>query len=166
VPRKIWQPWFCYSFIIMHCHCMYAYLYVLHMGKLITNKLLFDQELRPVPLSESADQSQRNRVTQLQVNQRPSWPPCFLDYGTVSTTLVKLLGTVCTGLGVRGPFLTWLAPRGELGPQGKCLPLCSPPWVNILYCLEEWRSKQRISPPSGNFTPRGQTSPLEVRVCR
>jgi hypothetical protein len=32
--------------------------------------------------------------------------------------------------------------------------------VNTLYCLEEWRGKQRISPPGDNFTPRGQNSPL------
>jgi hypothetical protein len=31
--------------------------------------------------------------------------------------------------------------------------------VNTLYCLEEWRGKQRISPPGDNFTPRGQTHP-------
>jgi hypothetical protein len=34
-----------------------------------------------------------------------------------------------------------------------------------LYCLEEWRGEQRISPPGYNFTgdkihPRGTTSPL------
>jgi hypothetical protein len=28
--------------------------------------------------------------------------------------------------------------------------------VNTLYCLEEWRGEQRISPPGDNFTPRGQ----------
>jgi hypothetical protein len=33
--------------------------------------------------------------------------------------------------------------------------------MNTLYCLEEWRGKQRISPPGDNFTPtRGQNSPL------
>jgi hypothetical protein len=32
--------------------------------------------------------------------------------------------------------------------------------VNTLYCLEEWRGEQRISPPGDNFTPRGQNSPL------
>jgi hypothetical protein len=42
--------------------------------------------------------------------------------------------------------------------------------VNTLYCLEEWRGEQRISPPGDNFTPRGQnhpwgtTSPLGVKV--
>jgi hypothetical protein len=41
--------------------------------------------------------------------------------------------------------------------------------VNILYCLEEWRGKQRISPPEDNFTPRdkihpwGTTSPLGAK---
>jgi hypothetical protein len=32
--------------------------------------------------------------------------------------------------------------------------------VNTLHCLEEWRGKQRISPPGDNFTPTGQNSPL------
>jgi hypothetical protein len=32
--------------------------------------------------------------------------------------------------------------------------------VNTIYCLEEWRGKQRIAPPGVNFTPRGQNSPL------
>jgi hypothetical protein len=32
--------------------------------------------------------------------------------------------------------------------------------VNTLYCLEEWRGEQIISPPGDNFTPRGQNSPL------
>jgi hypothetical protein len=32
--------------------------------------------------------------------------------------------------------------------------------VNTLYYLEEWRGKQRISPPEDNFTSRGQNSPL------
>jgi hypothetical protein len=27
--------------------------------------------------------------------------------------------------------------------------------VNALYCLEEWRGGQRISPPGDNFTPSG-----------
>jgi hypothetical protein len=31
--------------------------------------------------------------------------------------------------------------------------------VNILYCLEEWRGEQRISPPGDNFTPGGQLRP-------
>jgi hypothetical protein len=55
-----------------------------------------------------------------------------------------------------------LAPRGEICPLGECSPLCSPPGVTTLYCLEEWRDKQRISPlgdkihPWGsNFAPRG-----------
>jgi hypothetical protein len=33
--------------------------------------------------------------------------------------------------------------------------------VNILYCLEEWRGEQRISPTGDNFTPRRQSSLLE-----
>jgi hypothetical protein len=43
--------------------------------------------------------------------------------------------------------------------------------VITLYCLEEWRGKQRISPPGDNFTLRGQNSPLGdyfgpgVKVC-
>jgi hypothetical protein len=32
--------------------------------------------------------------------------------------------------------------------------------VYTLYCLEEWRGEQRISPPGDNFTPPGTTSPL------
>jgi hypothetical protein len=43
-------------------------------------------------------------------------------------------------------------------PNGS--PIRSPPGVNTLYCLEEWRGKQRISPPGENVTPRGQNSPL------
>jgi hypothetical protein len=34
-----------------------------------------------------------------------------------------------------------------------CAPFCSPPGVNTLNCLEEWRGKQRISPPGDNITP-------------
>jgi hypothetical protein len=43
--------------------------------------------------------------------------------------------------------------------------------VNTLYCLEEWRGKQRISPPGDNFTPRehfhpwGTKSPLGVKFA-
>jgi hypothetical protein len=32
--------------------------------------------------------------------------------------------------------------------------------VNTLYCLEEWRGKQIISPPVDNFTSRGQNLSL------
>jgi hypothetical protein len=32
--------------------------------------------------------------------------------------------------------------------------------VNTLYCFEEWRGEQRISPPRDNFTSRGQNSLL------
>jgi hypothetical protein len=34
-----------------------------------------------------------------------------------------------------------------------------PPGVNTLYCLEEWRGVQRISPPGDEFTPGGQSLP-------
>jgi hypothetical protein len=34
------------------------------------------------------------------------------------------------------------------------------PGVNTLFCLEEWRGKQRILPQGDNFTLRGQNSPL------
>jgi hypothetical protein len=51
-------------------------------------------------------------------------------------------------------------PRGEFSPQGWTLSPCSPPGVNNLYSLEEWRGEQRISPPGDNFTPRIQNSPL------
>jgi hypothetical protein len=66
--------------------------------------------------------------------------------------------------------------------RGKCSPLRSPPGVNTLYCLEEWRGEQRISPSVDTFTPRGEfkngplspgdeihlwgsTSPLEVKLA-
>jgi hypothetical protein len=42
-----------------------------------------------------------------------------------------------------------------LFPRGKC----SPPGVNTLYCLEERRGEQRISPPGTKFTPRGLIGP-------
>jgi hypothetical protein len=32
--------------------------------------------------------------------------------------------------------------------------------VNTLYCLEEWRGEQRISPPGDKIHPWGTTSPL------
>jgi hypothetical protein len=32
--------------------------------------------------------------------------------------------------------------------------------VNSLYCLEEWRGEQRISPPGNKIHPWGTTSPL------
>jgi hypothetical protein len=34
------------------------------------------------------------------------------------------------------------------------------PSFTPLYCLEEWRGEQRISPLGDNFTPRGQSSLL------
>jgi hypothetical protein len=52
------------------------------------------------------------------------------------------------------------APRGEILPQGGMFSPLFTPGVNTLYVLEEWRGKQWISPPGGNFTPRGQNSPL------
>jgi hypothetical protein len=59
-----------------------------------------------------------------------------------------------------GPFLTSpLAPRGEIFPPGVMFTPLFNPGVNTLYCLEEWRGEQRISPPEDNFTPRGQNSP-------
>jgi hypothetical protein len=36
--------------------------------------------------------------------------------------------------------------------------------VNTLYYLEEWRGKQRISPPGDNFNHRGQISPLGAKL--
>jgi hypothetical protein len=44
------------------------------------------------------------------------------------------------------------------------LPLHSPPGVNTLYCVEEWRGKHRISPSGDNFTLRGQSSSLGAKV--
>jgi hypothetical protein len=59
----------------------------------------------------------------------------------------------------------WTWPPGvKFVPQEECSPLHSPPGVNTLYCLEEWRGKQRISPPGDNFTPRGQNSPLGDKI--
>jgi hypothetical protein len=56
-----------------------------------------------------------------------------------------------------------LAPGGEFFPlRGTFTP---PPGVTTLKCLEEWSGKQKISPPVDNFTPRGQNSPLGVKVC-
>jgi hypothetical protein len=57
-------------------------------------------------------------------------------------------------------------PRGEFCPQGwtlcpkECPSLRSPLGVNTLYCLEEYRGEQRISPLGDNFTPRRQSSLL------
>jgi hypothetical protein len=33
--------------------------------------------------------------------------------------------------------------------------------MNTLYCLEEWRGKQRISLPGDNFTPKAKIHPWE-----
>jgi hypothetical protein len=79
------------------------------------------------------------------------------------------------------PFLASpLAPRGELGPQGwnwspsgNVHPFVHLKGMNTLYCFEEWRGEQRISPPGDNFThapgdkihPLGTTSPMGVKVC-
>jgi hypothetical protein len=59
-------------------------------------------------------------------------------------------------------------PRGERSHQGWNLShrgnvhpfVHPPPGVNNLYCLEEWKGKERISAPGDNFSPRGQNSPL------
>jgi hypothetical protein len=51
-----------------------------------------------------------------------------------------------------------------LSPRGNVQYLCSPPGVNTLYGLEEWRGEQRISPLGDNFTPRGQSSPLGAKL--
>jgi hypothetical protein len=63
--------------------------------------------------------------------------------------------------------LGWTFPQGvNFVTYGECSPLRSPPGVNTLYCLEEQRGEQRISPPGDNFTarvkihPLGTTSPL------
>jgi hypothetical protein len=49
--------------------------------------------------------------------------------------------------------------------MGECSPLCSPPGVNTLYCLEEWRGEQRISPPGDNFTSRGTKFTPGGQLC-
>jgi hypothetical protein len=65
---------------------------------------------------------------------------------------------------------TW-HPGVKFVPQGECSPHCSPPGVNTLYCLEEWRGEQRISPLRDNFTPSGKNSHLGdnfspgVKIC-
>jgi hypothetical protein len=37
--------------------------------------------------------------------------------------------------------------------------------MNTLYCLEEWRGEQRISPPGDKFTPRGQIHPWGTKFA-
>jgi hypothetical protein len=75
----------------------------------------------------------------------------------------------------RGPFLTSpLAPRGELHPQawswppgvkfvpkGGFSPLHSPPGVNTLYFLEEWRGELH---PQGITSPPGQSFPQGAKL--
>jgi hypothetical protein len=69
-----------------------------------------------------------------------------------------------------GPQGWTLSPRGELCPLGECLPLHSPPGVNTLYCLVEWRGEQWILHPGDNFTPGdnfapgGQSLPLGAKL--
>jgi hypothetical protein len=36
--------------------------------------------------------------------------------------------------------------------------------VNTLYCLEEWRDEQKISPPGDKIHPRGQSLPLGAKL--
>jgi hypothetical protein len=36
--------------------------------------------------------------------------------------------------------------------------------VNTLYCLEEWRGEQKISPLGDNFTPGGESLPLGAKL--
>jgi hypothetical protein len=56
---------------------------------------------------------------------------------------------------------TWFAPRGEVCHYGWTWP----PGLNTLYCLEEWRGKQRISPPGDKIHSWRTTSPLGVKIC-
>jgi hypothetical protein len=64
-------------------------------------------------------------------------------------------------------------PQGwNLSPRGNEYPFVhTPPGVNTLYCLEEWRVEQRISPqgiaspPRDKIHPWGTASPLRVKVC-
>jgi hypothetical protein len=51
-----------------------------------------------------------------------------------------------------------IASRDEI--RGNVHPFFHPPGVNTLYCFEEWRGEQRISPPGYNFTPGGQSALL------
>jgi hypothetical protein len=65
----------------------------------------------------------------------------------------------------RGPFLTSpLATRGEICPLGGMFNPSFTLGVNTLYCLEEWRDEQRISPPGDKIHPRGPTSPLGAKL--
>jgi hypothetical protein len=66
---------------------------------------------------------------------------------------------------IRGLFLTSpLAPRGEICPLGVKFPP-STPRVYTLYCLEEWRGKQRIT-PGGQSLPLGVKLTMGLRVTR
>jgi hypothetical protein len=59
---------------------------------------------------------------------------------------------------------------GEIYPLGGMFTPSFTPRVNTLYCLEEWRGEQRISPPGDNFTPGGlirrwgQSLPLGAKL--
>jgi hypothetical protein len=58
-------------------------------------------------------------------------------------------------------------PQGwNLFPRGNVrLPLRLLPGVNTIYCSEEWRDDQRISPPGDNFTHRGLNLPLGDNIA-
>jgi hypothetical protein len=62
-----------------------------------------------------------------------------------------------------------LAPKGDLCPLRGMFNPSFTPQERTLNCLEEWRDKQRISPPGDSFTPMGQNSLLRdnfVKVQR
>jgi hypothetical protein len=107
-----------------------------------------------------------------------SWPLRWTAFGGIGEVIWRSSGFLATYSEPSSPYVQvsaptpgpqwWTSipgvnfdPRGELRPHGECSPLCSPPGVNTLYYLEEWRSKQRIKPPGDNFTLGGQNSPLE-----
>jgi hypothetical protein len=76
-----------------------------------------------------------------------------------STHLMPVFNNMVCPQGWNFPLGGNIAPRGELCPLGRIFTPSFPPWVDTLYCLEEWRGEQRSSPPGDNFTPRGQCSP-------
>jgi hypothetical protein len=56
-------------------------------------------------------------------------------------------------------------PRGEVCPLGGMFTPSFTPRVEHSLLFRRIEGKQRISPPGDNFTPRGQNSPLGVKVC-
>jgi hypothetical protein len=94
-------------------------------------------------------------------------------YNLVLAFIFKVLGNF--SLTVQwGQFLTTrnlplganFAPRGEICPLVEMFTPLFTPGVNTLYCLDEWRGEQRISPPGDNFTPPGDNSALGSKFAQ